>query len=101
MDPQTPWPPQGSCTVKVAQAKMKIYYDQAHSLPANFADTDQTYLRLSKKNDKGYHLANQTKLLFTKARPFKIVRPHGNLAYELKFPYWLRGIHPVIISRAP
>jgi hypothetical protein len=82
--------------VKLAQVKMKTYYDQAHSVPANFAEATQAYLRLSKKHEKGYHLANQTKLSFTKAGLFKIIRPHGKLAYELELPSWLHSIHPVI-----
>jgi hypothetical protein len=79
--------------VKLAQARMKIYYDEQHSVP-HF--DDYAYLRLSKKNEKGYHLENQTKLSFNKIGPFRILRAFGNLAYEIELPDWLKGMHPVI-----
>jgi hypothetical protein len=78
--------------VKLAQARMKLYYDKDH-LPPKFGD--RAYLRLSKKSERGYHLQNQTKLSFTRAGPFDIVRAHRPLAFELRQPDWLR-IHPVI-----
>ena len=79
--------------VKLAQAKMKLYYDAKHA-PPKFEDA--VYLKLTKKGEKGYHLQNQTKLSFFKVGPLDIIRPHGNLAYEIELPDWLKGIHPVI-----
>jgi hypothetical protein len=72
---------------------MKIYYDEQHSV-LHF--DDYAYLRLSKKNEKGYRLENQTKLSFNKIGPFRVLRPYGNLAYEIELPDWLKGMHPVI-----
>ncbi len=74
---------------------MKIYYDQNHT-PPRFKVGQKAFIHLSKKSDKGYHLQNQTKLSFTKVGPLPILRSHGPLAFELKIPPTLKGIHPVI-----
>lgn len=79
--------------VKRAQARMKIYYDDHHFMPRF---DEYAYLRLSKKNERGYHLGNQTKLSFNKIGPFRILRSHGDLAHEIDLPDWLKGMHPVI-----
>ena len=73
---------------------MKIQYDKVYAIPTDFKE--QAYIRLSKKNDKGYHLANKTKLSFIKAGPLKIICLYRKLAYELELPHWLPGINPVI-----
>lgn len=60
--------------VKLAQARMKIYYDDHHFMPRF---DEYAYLRLSKKNERGYHLGNQTKLSFNKIGPLRILRSYG------------------------
>jgi hypothetical protein len=42
--------------VKLAQARIKIYYNAKHIAPLDFGS--QVYLRLSKKNKKEYYLEN-------------------------------------------
>ncbi|PSS06701.1 hypothetical protein M430DRAFT_23396 [Amorphotheca resinae ATCC 22711] len=69
--------------VKLAQARMKLYYDKDHS-PLKFGD--RAYLRLSKKSERGYHLQNQTKLSFIEAGLFDIVFAYRPLALELRLP---------------
>jgi hypothetical protein len=71
---------------------MKIQYDKNHKPPVF---EEEVYLKISKKQDKGYYLENHTKLSFNKIGPFKIIKPVGDLAYEIELPTWLR-IHLVI-----
>ena len=72
---------------------MKQYYDLGQVLPTF---KDKAYLRLSKKANAGYHLQNQTKLSFDKIGPFDILEAKGPLAFKLRLPDWLSGIHPVV-----
>jgi hypothetical protein len=72
---------------------MKLHYNNKYT-PLRFST--YIYLRLTKKADQGYHLANHTKLFFTRVGLFKIIRPYNKLAYELDLPHWLTGIHLVI-----
>ena len=79
--------------VQVAQAKMKIDFDKHHVRPQF---TGSVYLRISHSAEKGYHLQNHNKLRLPTVGPCRIIRPHGNLAYEVELPKWLTGINPII-----
>jgi hypothetical protein len=79
--------------VLLAQAKMKIWYDNRHRR-SQFEDW--VYLRLAKKGTDGYHLQNQNKISHNKIGPLKVLERKGLLAYRLQLPEWLTGVHPII-----
>lgn len=77
----------------LAQARMKIWYDEGKKPQV----LDQfVYLRLAKLGQPGYHVQNQSKLSVNRLGPLRIIRPVGDLAYEVQLPEWLTGVHPVI-----
>ena len=79
--------------IALSQARMKIYYD-ADRVPPQFGD--YVYLRLTRPGQLGYHVQNQTKLSCNRLGPLRVIRPVGSLAYEVEFPAWYTGVHPVV-----
>lgn len=79
--------------VKLAQAKIKLSYDEQHRRPQ--IDAGWAYLQLAKPGSRGYHLQNQTRLLSNKMGPFPILEVNP-LSCKLDLPDWMRDTHPVI-----
>lgn len=76
--------------IQIAQAKMKIYYDDRHKSPPNLKEGDFIYIKLAKPRQRGYHFNHQTKLSFRQAGPYEIRRKISPLRYELILPKWLK-----------
>ncbi|RMZ86659.1 hypothetical protein DV736_g6115, partial [Chaetothyriales sp. CBS 134916] len=79
-------------TLKLAQARMAIYFDRKHT---PFRQADLVYLRLAKGVNIGYKLPNMSVLDVNKVGPFRVKRKVSNVAFELELPPDM-GIHPVI-----
>lgn len=76
--------------IQIAQAKMKIYYDNHHRSPPNMKEGDFAYIKLAKPGQQKYHFNHQTKLSFRRAEPYEIKRKISSLKYELVLPKWLK-----------
>ena len=78
--------------LKLAQAKMAIYYDQKHS-PIQIED--MAYLNLTRKLNHGYRIPYASKLDVIRTGPFKVLERVGKNAFRLELPTHMK-IHPVI-----
>jgi hypothetical protein len=72
--------------VKLAQAKMKLWYDDKNKKPQ--FTTGWAYIRLAKPGSRGYHLQNQTKLSHNKTGPYRILEVNP-LSCKIELPDWL------------
>lgn len=77
--------------IKLAEARIKIYYDQRHITPPEINDVkDLVYMKLAKPAEDGYHYNNQSKISHRRAGLFTVLEKISKLRYQLDLPPWLK-----------